>query len=303
MFIGNQRINIFFEKAVASGKFAQVYCLSGVDQVGKRTLAFQLAAKLLDVAVEKLPNCPDFYYLNRGIDEKTGKERKEISVGQIRTLRSFLQNQSWQGGWRVIIIDEAEFLNEESGNALLKNLEEPGDKTVFFLLTQNDDLLLPTIRSRSEVWSLGLVEDEEIKKGLLGLGCVEEMADRIIYLASGRPGRAIDFFQNEIKLQEWEEEIRRWQDLWKKPVHERMKILEAVVSEKDDSERKEIRLQKILDIWTEEGQRMLREKTLSGDCAGALILVEVIDTLGAAKEMLGQNINPKMVMEKIILKF
>ena len=64
----------------------------------------------------------------------------------------------------------------------------------------------------------------------------------------------------------------------------------------------EIRLQKILDIWTEEGQRMLREKTFSGDDLGSRNLVEVIDALSAAKEMLGQNINPKMVMEKIILK-
>lgn len=305
MFIGNSQVNSFFEKALASGNLAQVYCLTGADQVGKRTLAIELATKLLGaVDSEKVLSHPDFYYLNRGVDEKTGKGKKEISVSQIRLLRSFLQNQSWQGGWRIVVIDEAEFLNEESGNALLKNLEEPGEKTLIFLLTRNDDLLLPTIRSRCQVWPLNSVDEDEIRAGLIDLGCSEEQASRITYLSSGRPGRAIEFYNNEEKLQEWEEEVKRWQDLWKKPLHERLKILESIVGEKDESERKETRLQKVLSIWTEEGRRMLREKVNTvNDKKELAILVNVIDSISNAQEMLEQNINPKMVMEKIMLQF
>lgn len=304
MFIGNQQVNNFFEKAVANGSLAQVYCLSGVEQVGKRTLAIKLASNLLAVTPEKVYSHPDFYYLNRGVDEKSGKERKEIAVGQIRSLRFFLQNQSWQSGWRVVVIDEAEFLNEESSNALLKNLEEPGEKTLFFLLTRNDDLLLPTIRSRSEVWQLNPVSDSEIEKSLAELGCGEELAKRITYLASGRPGRAVEFYNDEGKLQEWEEEVRRWQDMWKKPLHERLKILESIVGEKDENERKETRLQKILNIWVEEGRRMLRaEVNTTNNEKELAVLIRVVDALNEAQEMLEQNINPKMVMEKIILQF
>ena len=73
MFIGNSQVSNFFEKAVANDSLAQVYCLTGVDQVGKRTFVVELAAKLLGADQDKILSHPDFYYLNRGVDEKTGK--------------------------------------------------------------------------------------------------------------------------------------------------------------------------------------------------------------------------------------
>ena len=51
-------------------------------------------------------------------------------------MRGRLQNRSWLGGYQITIIDEAELLNEESGNALLKILEEPGERNVFFLFNR-----------------------------------------------------------------------------------------------------------------------------------------------------------------------
>jgi len=303
VFFGNNQVKVFFESAIAQNSLAQVYCLVGVDQVGKRTLAIEVASKLFKVEFDKVCTHPDFYYLNRGVDEKTGKERKEISVSQVRSLRSFLQNQSWSNGWRVVVIDEAEFLNEESGNALLKNLEEPGEKTLIFLLTNNDDSLLATIRSRAQVWRLSPATDQEIKNGLVASGCSEELASRITYLAAGRLGRALDFYHDEERLQEWEEEIRRWQEIFRKPVHERFKILESIVGEKDGLTRVETRLQKILNVWSEETARMLKNRAVNFSDDSAVRLVKIIDALSEAQELLAQNINPKMVMEKIILQF
>ena len=302
MFWGNKQVKNFFEQAIAKGNLAQVYCLTGVDQVGKRTLSFFLSSQLFQVPLEKVAFHPDFFFLNRGIDEKTGKERKEISVGQIRGLRSFLQNQSWQGGWRIVVIDEAEFLNEESGNALLKNLEEPGEKTLIFLLTNNEEQILPTIRSRVQTFRLNIVDDWEIKNGLLDLGCDANLAERIVYLSSGRPGRAIDFFRDEEKLKEWEEETRRWQEIIKKPLYERIKILENIIPAKDELVRTENRLQKILNIWLEEVRRMLITN-MQFDSDKLMVWVQVADALSEAQVMLEQNINPKMVMEKIMLQF
>lgn len=304
MFIGNQEINNLFEKAISGNGFAQVYCFSGLDQIGKKTMAIKVASRLLDTKEEEIERHADFYFLNRGLDEKTGKERKDISVSQIRTLRSFLQNQSWQGGWRVVVIDDAEFLNEESGNALLKSLEEPGSKTIFFLLTRNDDSLLPTIRSRSEVWRFSPVGEEEIIAGLISMGCAEEQARRISFLSSGRPGRAVDFFRDENKLKEWEEEVIRWHELWKKPLHERLKFLESIIGDKEENENKEARLQKIINIWIEEGRRMLREDVMVVNKKDNLsFFIKVIDVMNESKDMLRQNINAKMIMEKIMLQF
>ena len=126
--IGHSKIISFFETAIAKNKLAQSYCFAGRDQVGKKTIAHHLAAKILNIQENKLDTYPDFYYLSRQIDEKTGKLKKEISIAQARQIKDRLGSKAWFGGYQVIIIDEAELLNEESGNALLKLLEEAGAK-------------------------------------------------------------------------------------------------------------------------------------------------------------------------------
>ena len=98
--------------------------------MGKRKIAQFVASQLLGVSEDKLTTHPDYYYLARLSDEKLAS-LKDISIGQAREMRGRLQNRSWLGGYQITIIDEAELLNEESGNALLKILEEPGERNVF----------------------------------------------------------------------------------------------------------------------------------------------------------------------------
>ncbi len=64
------------------------------------------------------------------------------------TVIPFLSRTSYAGGWKMLVIEEADCLNVSSGNALLKSLEEPGARTLILLLTAAPDQLLPTIRSR-----------------------------------------------------------------------------------------------------------------------------------------------------------
>lgn len=73
---------------------------------------------------------------------------KEIRVEQIRSLESWFNNATHRGGWRVAVIYPAESLNAISANALLKVLEEPPPSTVFLLVADAPDRLLPTLLSR-----------------------------------------------------------------------------------------------------------------------------------------------------------
>jgi hypothetical protein len=77
-------------------------------------------------------------------------ERKMISVEQIRDLLSDAPLRPYEGRNKVFIVDGAESLSPGGSNALLKTLEEPARDTHFLLLTRAADLLLPTIRSRSQ---------------------------------------------------------------------------------------------------------------------------------------------------------
>lgn len=76
-----------------------------------------------------------------------------ISVKMVRDLIDRLTEKPYEGGWRTVIIHDAEKMNEAAQNALLKTLEEPDGRTCLFLLTAHPEGLLATIRSRCRRYS------------------------------------------------------------------------------------------------------------------------------------------------------
>ncbi|MGR5324420.1 DNA polymerase III subunit delta' [Vibrio sp. DNB22_17_1] len=91
-------------------------------------------------------NHPDLHWI------KPEKEGKSITVDQIRACNRLAHESSQLNGYRVFIIEPADAMNESASNALLKTLEEPGQKCLFLLVTHNQERLLPTIQSRCQQW-------------------------------------------------------------------------------------------------------------------------------------------------------
>ena len=79
---------------------------------------------------------------------KKTNDKKNIEIDQIREIVKFTNQSSFNNKARFIIIDDAEFLNINSSNALLKNLEEPNENVFFILIFNSDMSLLDTIKSR-----------------------------------------------------------------------------------------------------------------------------------------------------------
>jgi replication-associated recombination protein RarA len=102
---------------------------------------------------------PDVHFI------EVAGDRKQISVEQIREIVENAMLRPYEGRTKVFIIDPASALNPSSSNALLKTLEEPARDTIFVLLTRSPDLLLPTIRSRSQAIYIGGEEqhDDELE--------------------------------------------------------------------------------------------------------------------------------------------
>jgi len=96
---------------------------------------------------------------------EVGSERKMISVEQIRDLLSSAVLRPYEGRNKVFIIDPADALSPGGSNSLLKTLEEPVRDTTFILLTRSPELLLPTIRSRSQSIYVGgeMPRNEELE--------------------------------------------------------------------------------------------------------------------------------------------
>lgn len=95
---------------------------------------------------------PDLFTVERPFDEKKGIRKAEIPVDEARKVAPFLRKTaSVDGGWRVVIVDDADAMNRHAQNAVLKILEEPPPRTVLILVAHRIGKFLPTIRSRCRV--------------------------------------------------------------------------------------------------------------------------------------------------------
>lgn len=94
-------------------------------------------------------------------------EGSEILVGEARSLVSLAQRRPSVGRWRVFVVEDADRLNEKSGNALLKALEEPTERTVWLLCAPSAEDVLITIRSRSRHLALRTPPADEVARLLV----------------------------------------------------------------------------------------------------------------------------------------
>ncbi|MCH7399345.1 hypothetical protein MM236_15190 [Belliella sp. DSM 107340] len=149
-------------------------------------------------------NISDWIYHNN-IDKK----QLNISRGTARNILKTISLKSFEGGYKIMLIWGAEYMNTQAANSLLKVLEEPPEKTLFLLLTTQPEQLLTTILSRTQKVMIRSFTDEEIKEHLVLEGmCSKEAAEQIAPLADGNMREAyrlVDQVQDENTAQ-----IRDW---------------------------------------------------------------------------------------------
>lgn len=158
------------------GRLAHAWLLSGPAGVGKRRFARRLAASLLcespGVAREACGVCrgcvqlqagthPNLSWLTREFNEKTDKEKRDISMDQLRAVMDRLGLSSHYGGARVVVVDPADALNTNGVNAILKTVEEPPAGLHILLVSERPMALAATLRSRCQRLSFAPPEPEQ----------------------------------------------------------------------------------------------------------------------------------------------
>ena len=140
----------------------------------------------------------DLIEIRREPDPKTGRMRNHILVDQVRDLGRSLSMTSLEGGYRAVIIDAAEEMNENAQNALLKVLEEPPADAVMMLVSHAPGRLLPTVRSRCRRLALNPLTPAQVAAVLEELGAAPEPAEAaaLAALAEGSPGRALELAES-----------------------------------------------------------------------------------------------------------
>ncbi|HRY36468.1 MAG TPA: AAA family ATPase [Candidatus Magasanikbacteria bacterium] len=314
MFIGNSKNVIFFEKALQNGRLSHAYCFCGPEGVGKFTLAKKIASEILQTPEDKLLQNPNFYYFERSIDEKTGKAKKEITVSQAREIKEKMTRKAWGERGQVLIVDGAQYLNEESGNALLKALEEPAQNSYLFLLGDHEKNILPTILSRCQKVFFHPVGNLELLEGLKKNGYDEKNSEMAVLLANGLPGKAKKLAEDKEFVEEFRTEIRKWLSLLKTDFFGKTESLENIFSDKDGNKARDILIKKT-DFWLELWRELLLFKTKKRNSRllteAEMILLpytakqisEIMDELIKTQNYLKNNVQIRLAVEQFLLKF
>lgn len=204
----------FLKNKFETGNLAHAYVLAGADHEAKKKFAQEFIAFI---------GCkfPDVLTIKSGESESSVKNEKdmmEIDVDQIRQVQNFLSYKSYNGGYKMVVVEHAERMNSEAQNCLLKNLEEPRGNTLIFLLAGTAEMLLPTISSRCQVVQFaGELAKHAMPQALLNvLGA--DLAEKFLYAKNAN-----------LEGEEFENILHALQNHWRKDVAKHQKVLKLAM--------------------------------------------------------------------------
>jgi DNA polymerase-3 subunit delta' len=231
---GHEEVEKNLAKMVADNTLPHGIILTGLKGIGKATLAHRLAKFLIsrpapadmnqnalfggdDLPPENntenlaFPNDhkevklylagahPDCLSVEPAYDSTGTTQKTSIDVETIRKIAPFLHKTASNGGWRVVVVDDADTMNRNAQNAILKILEEPPAKTVIILVAHRIGNLIPTIRSRTRTIHCNPLDTQTIKTLLAKTENPpsNDEIETLAQIAKGSAGKAIEMHEEE----------------------------------------------------------------------------------------------------------
>lgn len=339
--IGNQHIIEFLSRSIENNRTSQGYIFSGPDNLGKtRTANYFAQALLCDnyhqgkgvLPCRACPSCRQFLS-SPGKDGvpaqeniihgdfhlvKKPKDKKNVSVAEIRELIHALNMSPLFNSYKIGIIKHAETMSEEAFNALLKTLEEPKEKAVIILLTTKTESLPATIISRSQVLDFRLVPADIIYEYLIKeYGANRSTAKDLSRMCLGRPALAVKLLENKDFFQKYTDRANIFIDFFQQTINERLAIIETIIGKEIKGQEAVKLADRIIEIWEAlvrdlylleydhndlvhyQYQRKELEKI-----KGSLKMPQVyrlIELLNQSRSYLASNVSPKLVLENIAI--
>ena len=216
---GHDEVVEQFRRALARGRMASSFLFVGPAGIGKRTFAVKLAQALLCCerpadALDPCGACPACIQVTAGTHPDLHmvakpKDKADIPVELLigdkdhrgrEGLCHDIALKPFMGGRKIAVIDDADHLNAEGANSLLKTLEEPPPRSVVILISTSPAKQLPTIRSRCQLIRFQPLPADIVAELLLGQKLVDDAAEarRLATHGGGSPQRAIELADGEL---------------------------------------------------------------------------------------------------------
>ena len=245
--IGQDRAIGILKSCVAKERIPHALLFAGDEGIGKRLTAINFAKALncrgesedslfssceeegddalTSDQIDACDGCPSCSKIDKGthpdffLIEPEG-EGRQITVAAIRQLEESLSYKSFEGSWKIAVIDNADRLNQSAANAFLQTLEEPAPESVLILVSSRPDMIIATIRSRCQrinftplpMDTMSSLLDERLEE------TGHEQARLLSMLSGGRLGYALN--ENLISQRDWSLDVlfemlgRPEKDVW-----------------------------------------------------------------------------------------
>ncbi len=303
MIIGHEKQRDFLVKMISSQKIPHALIFQGISGLGKKKLAIDLFKKSNCVKNKKeaCNNCESCLSVNQFTHPDLNiiePKEKTIQVSQIRdaiyknSFCSYFNFSKW------IIINDAHLMNEEASNALLKMLEEPKKKTVIILITDRPELIIPTIKSRTQRIKFHPLKDKEIELLLKDKECDDKRIKEIVSFSFGVPGKAINFYTDKDSIKKRKEIIKKFTEIIsiKTPFYLKFKYAKEI-SDNAESTKETI------EIWLNYLRSLFMDKIKKSEFDKSFHKIKnLLEETDLAFYLISKtNVNSRIIIENLIL--
>ena len=317
--VGHKDIIQYMKNAIDQKKLSHAYIVNGQRGSGKKLLSRLFAMTLQCESGQNEPcgvcrscvqtksgNQPDIITISH-------EKPTSISVDEIRQqLNGDILIKPYSSPYKIYIIPEADLMTVQAQNALLKTLEEPPEYAIIFLLTENADTLLATIRSRCVMLKLRNIKDKLVKKYLMEeLQVPDYQAELCAAFAQGNIGRAAMLAKSEHFNEIKEDAIQLMKYI------DQMELQEIISAIKQINKYK-LEVTDYLDILTiwyrdvllykatkdvsglvfSDQLKFIKEKASKSSYEG---IEKILSSIEIAKQRIKANVNFDLLMELLLL--
>ena len=230
--IGNETVKKNLEQLIKNNNIAHSYMFVGKDSIGKLLFAKEFAKAILCKKEEKPCNecksCIEFESSNNPDFLVIEPDGSSIKIDQIRELVKKVYEKPIVSRKKVYIIDQSETMTGEAQNSLLKTLEEPPEYITIILVSSNENLFLPTIKSRCTKIVFNALTDNELKEVLNKQNI--DVSEFILNIAEGSVKKAL-------KVKDKEQEYMKIKEVYSNI--ESINIIDLINSKEDIFKEKE----------------------------------------------------------------
>ena len=292
--IGHEKQLSQIEKDLESGNLAHAYLLSGPNSVGKNTVAKKMAG-ILQCENDFCHNCNACTQIEKGCHVDTVVFEDDGESIKIETVRKILERLSMtrQAPYKILLVQSLERMGVEAANSFLKMLEEPPERTIFIMTTDNVRLILPTILSRVRVVQFNSVSHLYLREKLKSLYPERdaETLETVSLLSMGKTGKAVHLMEHPESLAEYLKIYHDIQNFFAyKSVVERFSYIEEMAEDPK-------KIETFINILTHVVRSQMLE--LKKDSPKQ---IKALSKINEAAMLLKKNVNVRLVLENLMLQ-